>query len=85
MLQKAGDKRNGIFLIHRSAIIVVDTVGSHKKVLDAPLLIFCRSSRTDGNLAENLAGVGINNRNMKMLGHTEAEFCLAYARGAEYH
>ena len=54
-------------------------------MLYAALLLFGRGSGTDGNLVEYLARVGIDDGNMKILSHTEAEFGLAYARGAEYH
>jgi hypothetical protein len=60
-------------------------MGSYEIVLNAALLLLGRGSGADGNLAEYLARVGVYDGNMKILSHTEAEFGLAYARGAEYH
>ena len=71
--------------IHRCAIIVVNTMGADEEMPYAPLLLFGRGGGTNRDFAENLTGVGINDRYMKILSHTEAEFSLAYARRAEYH
>ena len=38
-----------------------------------------------GYLLEYLSGVGVNDRYVEVLGHLQAQFCLAYARRTEYY
>ena len=60
-------------------------VGAHEVVRHSGALCGGGCGGAYGYLLEYLSGVGIDDRYVEVLGHLQAQFCLAYARWTEYY
>ena len=70
-------------LVARGAVVVRDGERPHEVVFHAGELLRGGGGGADGQVAIELAAVGIENRARKVLGELEGQLCLADGRGAE--
>ena len=80
-LKETFQQGKGLRLIACCAVLDVEGERSHKIVLHPPLLLWGRCSSADGNVAVDLARVGVENGRMEMLGDLQGGGSLAGGGG----